>query len=371
MEENLSRIRFSRQASMRQQLSHQLRELIVSGEMSEGDRLPSNQQLAERWQVAASSVQAAMSSLTKEGLLQRARKRGTFVAKRPRTLTQVAIYLADDIWHMPQAAFRRAVVASLGSKLRERKVIPAIWSDTRSASNQRKPWPELVRAAESRQIQAILMCSGHQPQSEWLARLPVPLASVTNRADPNSVRVDMALGERMAVEELAAKGCRSVGVITLTGFTASGRDDLISGGTQSVRTFRRTAQALGLALREQWIRSPDSGVMIDEAGAERFGYEQMKQLLAAPDRPDGLFITYDWVARGAIMAVLESRIKVPQKLKLVLHRNVEIGMLCPVTASFLDFSIGEVAGGLISLMDGQLRGAASDNILVRPRIATI
>ena len=214
MSDTLSNIRFSRQVSVRQQLSRQLREMIVSGKMSEGDRLPSNQNLAEQWNVAASSVQAAMTSLVKEGLLQRARKRGTFVAKRTRGLTAVAIYLADDIWHMRAAAFRRAVVTSLSHQLRARKIQPDIWSDSRPESQQSKPWPDLVQAAEQRQIQAVLMCSGAPAGHDWLSRLSVPLVSLTTRHDHNCVGVDAAYGERLAAAELARKGCRSVGMIT-------------------------------------------------------------------------------------------------------------------------------------------------------------
>jgi DNA-binding LacI/PurR family transcriptional regulator len=369
MSDTLSNIRFSRQASVRQQLSRQLREMIVSGKMSEGDRLPSNQNLAEQWNVAASSVQAAMTSLVKEGLLKRARKRGTFVAKRTRTLTAVALYLADDIWHMRAAAFRRAVVTSLSEQLRARKIQPHIWSDSRPQSQQSKPWPDLAQAAEQRQIQAVLMCSGGTPAGyDWLSRLSVPLISLTNRYDHNCVGVDAAYGERLAAAELARKGCRSVGMITPVKAVAQGRHAADDARAQSTTAFREAAAESGMEIRDEWIRLPASD-RIDEPEAEHFGYEQMKQVLALTNRPDGMFVTHDWVARGALMAVLENRIKVPQKLKLVLHRNLEIGLFCPIEASFLDFQVSEVAAGMISLMDAQLRGEECASILVRPRIS--
>ena len=336
--------------------------------MSEGDRLPSNQNLAEQWNVAASSVQAAMASLVKEGLLQRARKRGTFVAKRTRTLTNVAVYLADDIWHMRTAAFRRAAVKSLSEQLRGRKIQLQIWSDSRPESQHSKPWPDLVQAAEQRQVQAVLMCSGLTGHN-WLSRLPVPLVSLTTRIDHNCVGVDAAYGEHLAATELARKGCRSVGMISPVNAVSQGKHGADDARAQSSTAFAKTAADLGMEIRDEWIRLPSSD-RIDEPEAEQFGYDQMKQVLALPNRPDGMFVTYDWVARGALMAILENRIKVPQKLKLVLHRNLEIGLFCPIEASFLDFQVGEVAAGMIALMDAQLRGEECASIRIRPKIST-
>jgi hypothetical protein len=46
------------------------------------------------------------------------------------------------------------------------------------------------------------------------------------------------------------------------------------------------------------------------------------------------------------MAVMREQISIPGELKLVLHRNAEVGLFCPVPASFLDIRIKEVAEAL-------------------------
>ncbi len=103
MDTSISEIEIGPVASTRKQIARQLRERILSGELAEGSKLPSTEELSQRWQVARSSIQAAMKSLVQEGLIERVRKRGTFVAHQSRVLTHIGIYLSENIWQMPHA----------------------------------------------------------------------------------------------------------------------------------------------------------------------------------------------------------------------------------------------------------------------------
>lgn len=62
------------------QLSEGLRNLIVSGEYSQNDRLPSENELAEMFGIVPMTVRQAMTQLVLEGLIYRERGRGTFVS---------------------------------------------------------------------------------------------------------------------------------------------------------------------------------------------------------------------------------------------------------------------------------------------------
>lgn len=67
-------------ASRLEILTQELTTLIVSGEYSPGERLPTESQLQERWGVSRSVVREAMKVLASQGLVRIEQGRGTFVS---------------------------------------------------------------------------------------------------------------------------------------------------------------------------------------------------------------------------------------------------------------------------------------------------
>jgi GntR family transcriptional regulator len=64
------------------QLENILREKIVSGAFAAGSRLPTETELIRIYGVGRITVRQALATLTKEGLIERRRRRGTFVTER-------------------------------------------------------------------------------------------------------------------------------------------------------------------------------------------------------------------------------------------------------------------------------------------------
>lgn len=64
------------------QLENVLREKIISGAFSNGDRLPTEIELIEQYGVSRITVRQALKSLSDEGLIERRQGRGTYVVER-------------------------------------------------------------------------------------------------------------------------------------------------------------------------------------------------------------------------------------------------------------------------------------------------
>ena len=62
------------------QMTNQVRSLILSGQLSEGDSLPSIRKLARDHRVSVITVQRSYEDLTREGLILSRRGKGFFVA---------------------------------------------------------------------------------------------------------------------------------------------------------------------------------------------------------------------------------------------------------------------------------------------------
>lgn len=64
------------------QIAAQLRERIESGELAPGQRIPTETELVEEYEVARSTVRRAIRLLREEGLIVTVPQRGSYVARR-------------------------------------------------------------------------------------------------------------------------------------------------------------------------------------------------------------------------------------------------------------------------------------------------
>ncbi len=69
--------------SLRHSIAHGLRRRVASGDLSPGERLPSEPDLARTLGVSRSSLRSAIALLEEDGLVQRLHGSGTYVTHRP------------------------------------------------------------------------------------------------------------------------------------------------------------------------------------------------------------------------------------------------------------------------------------------------
>ncbi len=69
--------------SLRHSIADELRQRVIAGEFSAGDRLPSEPELARSMGVSRSSLRAAIALLEEDGMLRRLHGSGTYITHRP------------------------------------------------------------------------------------------------------------------------------------------------------------------------------------------------------------------------------------------------------------------------------------------------
>ena len=85
MRDKLENVRLDHNSyiSLHVQLHNQLRRLIVSGRWHDGERIPTETQLARHLDISRTTVRIALQRLEVEGMIKRAAGRGTFVTWQP------------------------------------------------------------------------------------------------------------------------------------------------------------------------------------------------------------------------------------------------------------------------------------------------
>lgn len=106
--------------------------------------------------------------------------------------------------------------------------------------------------------------------------------------------------------------------------------------------YRRKLADCGLAAPPEYV--------VEGQSSDGTGYEAMRELLRLRPRPDGVFCYNDPVAAGAIKAVLEAGLSVPNDIAIVGAGNVHYSDLLRVSLSTIDqnsFLIGQTAAHLL------------------------
>jgi DNA-binding LacI/PurR family transcriptional regulator len=342
-------LRIAKADSPQSQIRLHVRRLILDGKLAPGVQLPPTKELAQTWKTHVATVHGALIELVREGLLIRRKGRGTFVAPKIAALHDIGIYCESEVLLAPWHWFDRSVIGALCDIARTKGYETHIWTDSRDRQDRHKVWAEMETAVAERKIQALVRISPDPEAQRWIAKLSLPVTWIgiaRNNPDPRSIDCDMEQLGRDAVAKLAEQGCRSVGLISA---------DDAAGVSDFHRAFTATAQRLGLEMRAEWMRLftvPRRGGY----GHLDFGYNEVTELAEMAEQPDGLVIWPDIVVEGALSAMAIQRIAVPDKLKLVLHRNEGHRYDCPFPVTYAVTRETEIAAAFIQQLEKQLAG---------------
>jgi len=354
--ETLSSIKLERGMPMVEQLSAKVRQYLKEGVYQPGTKLPSTAELARMWESDVRTVHRAMAILVKEGLLRRKPGSGTFVRERSEVLTRVAIYCSRELLGARGSLYAQSLQSALDAELKEKGLEVQHWVDSRSEGKTREPWASLMNAARRRDFQAVIVPMTDLSQLGWLSKLPVPTAFHCSEDISNGVKFDQNQLIELGLEKLASQGCRSVGLISPLATHVLKKTQLHHPNEEFYKIFTEIACSKGLEIRNEWMYAAHHEDDLRNVTHEQFGYQQFNKLWQCAEKPDGLFVYPDSVVRGVLMGIARHGVRVPEELKLVLHKNAGSDLLCPFRADFVVSDEREVAAALAGQIIRQAQG---------------
>jgi DNA-binding LacI/PurR family transcriptional regulator len=356
-----------RNQALHRQITEHIRFLIVSGAFTSGDQLPSTSALAEVLQASTQTVHVALVALEREGLVVRRHGKGTFVRKRDAKLTCMGIY---DSAGSDESLHGRAVHFELKKQLSAAGIAVDVWVDSRDAQRRKQPWEPFVQAAKMRKFQGAIVVGADPWCLEWLRKVPVPMSVYGGMEDMNNcVWYDRDQVADVNLQALAEQGCKSVGIILPANPAVPSYDGSRSGWLDFFDLFLKRCAEFGLTVKDEWVVLSDKSGRSIQSQPE-FGYQAFLKLWSHPRKPDGLIVFPDTVAQGMILGLSERRVRVPQELKLVLHKNESVDLVCPMPATFFVSSEKQIASSLIEQVRTQQRGEPCATIDLTYRIVS-
>jgi LacI family transcriptional regulator len=152
----------------------------------------------------------------------------------------------------------------------------------------------------------IAVASDRDSRLDVLLDRNIPVVAVDRRPKHHgdavdSVAVDNELGARQAVEHLIAAGARRIACVT--------GPARVSTASERVAGYQRALKAGGHKVDPDLVRRAD----VKEDG----GYAATRALLGARRKPDALFVADNLMTLGALRAVREAGLRVPDDVLLV------------------------------------------------------
>ena len=168
------------------------------------------------------------------------------------------------------------------------------------------------------------------------------------------VGVDNQAIGKLATAHLIERGCRRIAHLRGPGIgIATGR----------MEGYRRALAKRGLAI--------PPGYIVDAGYQDETGHEAMRILLRTTPRPDGVFCYNDPVAIGAMRAIAEAGLRVPDDIAVAGAGNVHYSDFLAVPLTTVDqgtFEIGKRAADLLLERIDSKRKLRPKKILIEPKL---
>ena len=219
--------------------------------------------------------------------------------------------------------------------------------------------PELERheidSLLARQVDALVLASAQTGSVTFRHRVPLVLIDRGIAGLPaNFVAVNDEKVGYLATRHLIESGYRRIAHI---------HGPELSPGIQRFEGYRRALAEAGRPLLREYI--------VDSEEHDLGGYEPMMKLLSLNPRPDAVFGFNDPVAIGALKAILQSGLRVPQDVAIVGAGNFRHADLLRVPLSTVDqanTAIGEQAAKLVLKLIESKTQQAPKSILLEPSL---
>jgi LacI family transcriptional regulator len=301
--------------------------------------------------------QGKISAATRRRVLRRAKElnyRTNWIARSLVTRRTYTIgLLLPDFTHPFFAEIAKAVAEAV--RPHGYHVVISYFEE--DASLERNEAESLV----ARQVDGLIVASAQPPERielfEGIRKRKVPFVLI-DRPIPGArasfVGADNEAIGRLATNHLIEQGCRRIAHL---------RGPALGIAAERLAGYRRTLEQRDFPIPANYV--------VQARYDDNSGYEAMRKLLRARPMPDGVFCFNDPVAIGAMKAILEAGLTIPDDIAVVGAGNVHYSDLLAVPLTTVDQGtrqIGSRAAELLLEQIGSKRALRPKRILIKPKL---
>ncbi len=164
-------------------------------------------------------------------------------------------------------------------------------------------------------------------------------------------------------DTVVSNGCEGAKKLTQHLLRLGYRRIAIVSGPPTISTARERVEGYCQALQENQVPI-DESLIIRDTYQQDSGYESVKQLLKQERRPEAIFAGNNFIAVGALHAIRELGLRIPEEVALVSFDDIPQGSLISPALTVISqpaYDMGVAAAdSLISRLSGKYRGKPRD-----------
>ncbi|RKP53099.1 GntR family transcriptional regulator [Cohnella endophytica] len=333
------------------QLKEEILSWIAGGRYRPGDKLPSENELADQFSLSRQTVRQSIGELVQEGWLAREQGKGTFVSRQSperrnamgnRTVGIITTSISDYIFP--------SIVRGVEAALKEQGYRLLLSSTDQRKDRER----ECLEMMLSHSVCALIVeptksAEGNPNFDNYMAIEDhgIPMLMI-NESYPDlecpSVRVDDDAGGHMAANHVLELGHRRI-----AGFFKT--DDLQ--GVRRMKGFMR-------ACREHQIQ-PDGSMIVRYSTEDKEERPQrmLRELLQSEQRPTAIVCYNDQLAVSLLDTVRELGLRIPEDLSVIGYDDSFLATATEIKLTTIEHPKSEIGKRAANLLIAQLeRGEA-------------
>lgn len=321
-------------------LMDSLKEDIQMGKIKPGDKIPSENELSEKFHVSRHTVRKALSILANEGYLEAEHGRGTFCTERAKNnasthnIAVVTTYISDYI-------FPR-LIQGMDRVLTEKGYSIILKNTGNSQKNEAKALEDIMTKNVDGLIiepsKSEIYCR-HMNQYQKLDELGIPYVFIQGvypqMHDRPMILMDDVQGAYMLTKYLIDLGHRNIaGIFKI--------DD-----TQGKNRHKGYIKALTEA---GMVYDPDMVILFHTEDREKKPVEMIKQFIRNKVKMDGIVCYNDQIALEIIPVLNQNHLRVPEDISITGYDNsilAENGTVKLTTIAHPKERLGEMAAELL------------------------
>ncbi|OXS61710.1 GntR family transcriptional regulator [Cohnella sp. CIP 111063] len=345
------------------QLKEEILSWIASGRYRPGDKLPSENELAEQFALSRQTVRQSLGELVQEGWLAREQGKGTFVGRQSperrassgnRTVGIITTSISDYIFP--------SIVRGVESALKDKGYRLLLSSTDHRKDRER----ECLEMMLSHSVCALIVeptksAEGNPNFDNYMAIEDhgIPMLMINERypdLECPGVRVDDDAGGYMAADYLLGLGHRNI-----AGFFKT--DDMQ--GVRRMKGFIRACRDRNLA--------PDASTIVRYSTEDKGERPQrmLREMLLSEQRPTGIVCYNDQLAVSLLDTIRELGLRIPEDLSMIGYDDSFLATATEIKLTTIEHpksELGERAANLlVSVLENGEQPPAKD-VLYAPKL---
>ena len=278
-----------------------IEELVKSGKLSHGQRLPTTADFAKNFNVTVQTAQQSLATLMEKGLLKRSPRLGTFINSSPVSKNIAVIFGYNPLEH-PSFYYRQLLkyFGEIGDEAGLNISCHFVLGGSNFESKSRM----LREDARNGRYACIIPVVGNVELMAWLeSQKDVPWIWQPE-FDVQSMVYD-------GISYLLDKGFRKISFVS-----------------QCLTMKNERGNIAGMEYQGAWNAFAEKGIPFSGdmfkywGGTAEDGHREIKKIMSnKKSRPEALFINHDLLTKGALKGLEEMGLKIPDDVAILTHAN--------------------------------------------------